>query len=251
VKVLSLHDRTVLVTGASSGIGRAVTITIDRLGGRPILLGRRKEELERTQAALEHDSSAYQYDLADTEGIGTLIASLATQHGPFDGFVHCAGITPTTSLTALSPKIVDKVMRVNVYAFLEGCRHLTARDRFRPGMSIVGISSVSARRAVLGKTAYCSSKAALDAAARCLARELAPKQIRVNTIAAGFVATSRVTNMLADAPESVELRANLQRQYLGLTEPDDLTAAVAFLLSPASSAITGTSMDVDGGFLSS
>lgn len=247
---LTLTDRKILVTGASSGIGRAVAIEVTKRGGTAILLGRNEEALIATATLTDKPSPYHLVDLGDADALARALVRICDEEGPFTGFVHSAGIVHTAGLTALTPRLLDKTMRINLYSFIEIVKYLTGNGRFMPGMSIVGVSSVAAQRGDIGRTAYSASKAALDAAVRCLAKELAPKQIRVNSVTPGHTRTNLLLREQQHAGQSTVLHARLERQYLGVCEPEDVAQMVAFLLSPLSRFTTGAVLTVDGGALS-
>jgi NAD(P)-dependent dehydrogenase (short-subunit alcohol dehydrogenase family) len=140
-------------------------------------------------------------------------------------------------------------MNLNFGSFIECIRCISRKNHFREGLSIVGISSVSSMRGAVSVTAYAASKAAMDSAVRCLAKELAPKKIRLNTVVPAQVDTPAYQKFLETTVSAED--KTLARQYLGLCEPVDIANTVAFLLSSRSRFITGSAIPVDGGFLSS
>ena len=249
--LVDLSGKKIVITGASSGVGRAVAILVSQLGGHGVLIARRGDELQKTADMMKGHSALYVSDLEDIDRIGDLVRRLVDEQGPVDGFVHCAGVLTTVGLRGITTPVVEKTMKINFYSFLELAKNLTASGAYRPGMSMVGISSAAASQGHLGKTLYSASKAALESAIRCLARELAPKNIRANCVAPAIIRTPLLDLYLKQAGASNNVREALARQYLGIGEPEDVAAMVAFLLSSASRLITGATLPVDGGKLSS
>jgi NAD(P)-dependent dehydrogenase (short-subunit alcohol dehydrogenase family) len=252
INPMQLTNKKILVTGASSGIGKETSILLSKLGAKVIMLARREEKLKETLAALEGEGHKYySFDLHDIEGIENMVKRIISENGPIDGFVHSAGISELRPIAMTKPNFLHKIMLVNFYSFIELCRCLTKRKNFNEQGSIVAVSSVAAQQGEKGKLAYSASKAALDAAVRCIAKELAEKKIRVNTIALSRIDTD-MNKTLKRIVENQDYETNvLNRQYLGLGKPIDAANMIAYLLSDAAKFITGTSIAVDGGRLSS
>lgn len=239
-----------VITGASSGIGAAIAELITRANGEVLLVAHNEEKLKAQSEKL----GGCQYcaiDLSDVGQIGEKLAPVLKQMGRFDGFVHSAGIGTVRPLKLCSYDFMKSMMDVNFFSFVEIARLLTKKGNFNEGMSIVGISSVASQEGNQSKTAYCASKAAMDGAIRCMAKELAPKQIRVNSVMPGITKTAIFDQIMDNGGESEDLKGILARQYLGICEPENIAATVAFLLSEEAKYITGTSIAVDSGRLSS
>ena len=145
----------------------------------------------------------------------------------------------------LKPEQLLEIFQINLFPFIEVVRCLTRKNAYNPGMSIVGISSVSSMQGGKGKTGYCASKGAMDAAVRAMAKELAPGKIRINTICPGLLQTDMYDTARDNGGGDFQNIA--ERQYLGIGKPEDAASLAAFLLSDASHFITGTSMVTDGG----
>lgn len=250
--LVNLKDKQILVTGASSGIGRGIVELLDQLEAKTILVARREENLNEIVDGLQNKESCYYAaDLSHLDSIEELIKKIVSENGTLDGFVHSAGITSSRPLKTIKPNILDEVMKINFYSFVEICRCISVKKRFsETGCNIVGISSTSSIQGNSSKTAYCASKAAMDAAARCMAKELSNKNIRVNTVAPAFIKTDLYDAFLQKGEGSKDAEMVMARQYLGLGEPMDVANLVAFLLSDASRFITGATIGVDGGKLS-
>ncbi len=248
--IIDLSDKNILVIGASSGIGRQTAITLSQIGAKVILVARNEERLQSVICELEGAGHHYYpCDVSKVETIENLIKTIVAEAGPLDGLVYTAGMEAPVPLTQAKPDRVQEVFDINYFAFLETVRQATKKGRFNAGMRIVGISSVASVRGEKSRVIYSSSKGAMDAAIRCLAVELALKEICINSIEPSMIDTEMYLRFAERLGEgSVTYKAN--RQFLGMGQPQDVANAVAFLLSPASRFITGISLPVDGGFTS-
>lgn len=250
--IINLTGKKIVVAGASSGMGAETAVLCSELGAKVILIARREDKLQEIMQKLQGDGHRYYvFDLNNLNGIENLTKEIIKEVGSVDGLVYSAGIPGTRPLKMLKPAALNEVMNINFSAFAEMVRCVSKKNMFNAGMSIVGISSISSTVGSLGKTAYCSSKAAMDAAARCMAKELAPSGIRVNTVCPGIIETALFQTFQNNAGDSQDAKAKIDRQYLGLGKPIDVANAIAFLLSDASRMITGANVGVDGGMLSS
>lgn len=250
--MIDLTDKKILITGASSGMGAETARLCSQLGAKIVMVARREEKLIEVEKTLEGSGHKYYvFDLSNVEQIEGFIKQIVSECGALDGFVHSAGITSTRPLRSLKVDIHRAVMDINYFAFVEIIRCITKRNCFNDGMSIVGISSISAKRGNQAKTAYCASKAAMDASVKCLAKELAPKGIRVNSVNPALINTEIYNQFVDKGADSEDAKNVLARQYLGLGKPIDVANMIAYLLSGAASFITGSNVDVDGGSLSS
>ena len=233
--MVDLSGKRILVTGASSGIGRACAVMAAELGASVILSGRREDALAETMRMCPGDGhSSIAGDIADE----SFVAGLAERTGAIDGLVHAAGVCPICPVEVVPREHLESAVKTNYYAFVELMKCYSRRKFHGDGFSAVVVSSVSAFAGWAGGAAYCGSKGAVSAAARALAVELAPKGIRVNAVCPSNIKTP----MLSDA-------ADLGRQPLGVGLPEQVAAPVCFLLSDAASFITGVNLPVDGGYL--
>jgi NAD(P)-dependent dehydrogenase (short-subunit alcohol dehydrogenase family) len=249
INPLDFTGKQVLIAGASSGIGKETAILLSKLGAKLALLDKDEDGLISTIGCLEgYDHQYFKYDLSDIDGIETKIGEIVSCFGPFDGFVHCVGMRCRRPLSMTTPNILNEVISLNFVSFIELVRNITKRKHFNEGLSIVGISSISSQKGGVSVT-YASSKAAMDSAVRCLAKELASKQIRINTVVPSQINSPAYSDLLK--MKGGEEDKTLERQYLGLGETIDVANAIAFLLNKSSKFITGAAIPVDGGFLSS
>jgi NAD(P)-dependent dehydrogenase (short-subunit alcohol dehydrogenase family) len=250
--LIDLSSKHILVTGASRGIGRAVAVQLGQLGAKVSLVARNSAGLEETLSMMDGDGhSIYRLDLRDTASIEPLVREVVSEGGSLSGLVHAAGLGTKRPLIMASPEFVHEMMLVNLYSFIELARAFSKKNNHEASASIVGISSV-AGVVPGGKSmvAYCASKSAMDGAMRALAVELSGKGIRVNTVAPGFIRTAMIEEYVDLVGQEAFERNVLSRQYLGVGEPSDVASAVAYLLSDAARFITGTTLVVDGGYLS-
>lgn len=248
INPMDLSGKLFLVTGASRGLGRQVCITISQLGARVALVARSQEGLEETRRQMEGEGHAcYPFDLNNIEGIAELVKGIVAQHGKLDGLVHCAGLGITCPLSLITYDFMQKMMRINVFAFVELVRIFAKKKNCNKGGSIVAVSSAASIRGEKAKTAYSATKGALDSAVRALAAELGPaKKIRVNTVNPAWIKTDMFYDYLTLAGEEKLLELE-QRQFLGIAEPVEIAMVISFLLSAAASQITGQSIVVAGG----
>ena len=241
-----LDGKRILVTGASSGIGRACAICAANLGAVVIATGRRVDALKETIARCAGKNHQIEAgDIADVE----FVKQLVEKSGKIDGLVHAAGVGPMCSVGMLTQDHVESVMRTNYYSFLELMKFYS-KSKYRNGnLSVVAISSVSAESGWGGVVAYCGSKGALSSSVRALAMELASKGVRINAVCPSNIRTPLYETGASDMNDDVALKELLKKQPLGLGEPEQVAWPVCFLLSDASSFITGVNMPVDGGYL--
>jgi 3-oxoacyl-[acyl-carrier protein] reductase len=247
---MDLSGRTVLVTGASSGIGRETSVVLAELGASLVLTGRRREELDRTAAALPPGGHHVEpFDLADLDAIPSWIKGLAERTGPLDDLVHSAGVHFTLPLRATATRQYADLMRVNVDAAFFLAKGFRQKGVRRAGSrsGIVLLSSVMGLIGQTGIAAYSASKGALVSMARSLALELAREGIRVNCVAPGVVRT-RMAENAEQVLTSEQYQAIEALHPLGIGTPRDAAHAIAFLLAESGRWITGTTLVVDGGY---
>lgn len=242
--MIDLKNKTILITGASSGIGRAAAVLCDMAGATVILSGRNEEELKKTQSLLTNKSTFFSADLGEENSINRLVSMVPA----LDGFVHCAGIISPFPVKFLKSKHINEIFSINFNSSVLMSSGLLGSKKLNNGASVIFISSVSAEHPYTGGSMYTASKAALEAFARGFALESSSKKIRVNTLAPALVRT-KILDLSEEMYSKEELK-NIESQYpLGIGEPEDVANAIVFLLSDASKWITGTTIKMDGGLL--
>jgi NAD(P)-dependent dehydrogenase (short-subunit alcohol dehydrogenase family) len=248
INPLDLTGQTILVTGASSGIGRDTACLISQLGGRVVLVARNEERLAETLRLLEGDGHRVEpFDLSSTDDIPRWLKSISTSSGPLHGLVHSAGIIRLRPLRALTSQTVDDLMSVNVKAAISLAKGFCQKKVRTPSGSIVFLSSVTGLTGQAGLAAYAASKGAIVALTRALAVELAGERIRVNCVAPGLVTTEMGQGQLGLL--TPEQGAALEALHLlGFGSARDVSYAIAFLLAETARWITGTVLVVDGGY---
>lgn len=242
----SLAGKRILVTGASSGIGRATAIAVAARGARVVLTARRAEALEETHRLCAGDGHAVvPGDLTDFAFLDGLVATGA----PFDGLAHVAGVCPIEPVSAFASARAEAAMRVNCLCFVELMRRLARPACHVQGFAAVAVSSVSAAVGWSGGAVYCATKGALSASVRALAIELAPRGMRVNAVCPSNIQTPMFAAGAGRMDDVAARAALLKRQPLGLGAPEQVALPICFLLSDAASFITGVNLPVDGGYL--
>lgn len=246
-QLLVFTDKNIVIDGAGRGIGFETAWLLNTLGANVILIDSNKDILDDAVKTIGNQRcSAIEFDLGNHNKILDLVNEIVRENGAIDGFVHCVGVRCRRPINLLTPDIIKQVMDINFISFIEMVRSISKKGNFNKGLSIVAISSISAKTGGSGVSCYAASKAAIEGAVRCLAHELAPKGIRLNTIQPGQTYTPAYKEIIGEAHDPV-----LDRQYLGLAEASDIANAIVFLLNSASRMITGSSLPIDCGFYTS
>lgn len=246
-----LKHKRILVTGASSGIGRAVARMANARGAECVLVARSAEALAETKAQCADPArcQVVVQDLAKVEAIGDWVRELVKRTGPFDGLVHAAGVGPATPIAYQDLDEVRNVMAINCLAFVELVRAFSVDDAYGLSASFVDIASVAAFGGY-ALTLYSASKGAVCACVKSLAMELVDKGLRVNSVCPANVRTPMFYAGSGSMHEGADLDALVKaHQPLGLIEVEDVAKTVCFLLSDAARKITGTNVILDAGCL--
>ena len=243
----TLEGKTILVTGASSGIGRQCAIDCSKMGAKVVAVGRNQERLNSVISEMGGQGISYSFDLAQIDGISELISDIVGKYGKLDGFIHAAGIEVTNPVKLSKTADYESLFRVNSLSAFEIVKNLCGIKTFNKGGSIVLISSISGVIARKGLSAYAASKGALMSAARVMALEMASREVRVNTVSPGTILTPMMQKVL-DAMSEEDKKKRIDGFPLGLGETIDISNACVFLLSDASRWITGQNIIVDGGY---
>ncbi len=238
-----LKNKTILITGASSGLGRSIAIECSKMGAVVVISGRNKERLQDTYDDLiSPGKSQIVCDLTNMDSFNALCEKLP----PLDGVVMCAGIPNSTPVRHVSDVIMREVFEVNAFSNFKLSRFLLAKNKINKGGSVVFVSSVASNRPYVGNSIYSASKAAIDSFAKVLALEVGyRKKIRVNCISPGIVPTKANDSAFSDD----DLAIQEDKIPLGFGKPAAIANGCIFLLSEASEWITGIDLVVDGGQL--
>lgn len=248
INPMDLSGRVVLVTGASSGIGRNTAILLSELGARLVLTGRDPSRLTSALSELAGEGHYIEpFNLSAVEEIPGWVRAVATKTGPLSGMAHCAGVHSHRPLKILDSQNFEEIQRINVTASIMLAKGFRQKNCCTIDASIVMLSSVAGLVGQPGIAAYAASKGALLGLTRCLALELAQQQIRVNCVAPAMVKTEMAEHFFnALNPEQI---ASIEQAHpLGIGKPRDVANAVAFLISDAARWITGSVLIVDGGY---
>ncbi|GHE64550.1 MULTISPECIES: SDR family NAD(P)-dependent oxidoreductase [Streptomyces] len=247
--LFALDGRVAVVTGGSSGIGRAVAGALARAGARVVIVARDEARLAGTVEELRAEGCRADWvsaDLTDREGVRAAAEEAAGVFGEPDILVNCAGVNLRPPMNELDTEVWDTTLAVNLEApFLLG-------QRFGPGMAergfgrIIHVTSQQAHRAFVHSGAYGVSKGALESLARSQAEAWSPHGVTCNTLVPGFVMTPLNARLSSDPDKVAELAARTMTGRNGLAE--DFAGAAVFLAGPASAYVTGQSLFVDGGF---
>lgn len=245
-------QQTILVTGASSGIGRATALRLAQEGARLILVGRDTARLEETRNALAGENHLCRVcDVTDEAAIIGLFKALKAEVAEVQGMVHCAGIHWLRPLQLTDAANLQQMLASHVVSSVALVRGLVAqRLAAKDGCAMVWLSSAAALRGGAGSVAYSAAKGGMISAMRVLAVELARRKIRLNAIAPGVVRTAQSDAFLSALPPD-QVQAIENEHLLGLGRPEDVAAAAAFLLSDDARWITGTTLVIDGGLTAS
>jgi NAD(P)-dependent dehydrogenase (short-subunit alcohol dehydrogenase family) len=237
----TLVGKTILVTGASAGIGRGIAIACAGMGAQVILTARNIERLQETLSQLEGDGHSYiAADITNEAERRALVEQLPM----LDGVVQCAGVGNRVPCKMLVQEDLDRVMKPNAEAPMLLQALLLSEKKIKKQASIVFIASAAATMPVTGNAVYSASKAALVAYAKCLAQELAPRQIRVNSISPTMVWTDlALVGATVEQLQEAQLSYPLKRYGM----PEDIANLVIYLLSNASVWMTGSNIEITGG----
>jgi NAD(P)-dependent dehydrogenase (short-subunit alcohol dehydrogenase family) len=238
----SLQGKNILITGASSGLGRSIAIEVSKMGASIVITGRNKERLENTYDKLT-GSGNYQIvcDLTIKESFNNLCQELPQ----LDGVVMCAGIPCSTPVKHNSDNFMREIFETNTFANFNLSKFLISKNKINKNGSMIFISSIASNRPYKGNSIYSASKAAINSFANVLALEVAYKEIRVNCISPGIIPTKANDSAFSDE----DLAQQNNKIPLGFGKPIAIANGCIYLLSDASEWITGINLNIDGGQL--
>jgi NAD(P)-dependent dehydrogenase (short-subunit alcohol dehydrogenase family) len=230
--MICLKNKNIVITGASSGIGKATSILCSKLGARVLLIGRREEKLKEVISEMDNPSiqSCLVGDITNHDEFEFNLKEKITSFGKVDGVVHSAGIEMTRPLKMLKTKSINEVMQLNLFSPINITRILNGRGIFNEnGGSIIFISSIVGLLGQPGKVGYSASKGALISASKSLALELASKKIRVNSVLPAMVKTEMSIKLLEKLPDDAKHKIE-DMHPLGIGNPNDVANAVVFFI---------------------
>jgi len=241
------HTNAAIVTGGGSGIGLAIASKFVAEGKKTIIIGRNQAKLDDAAKTLGSLCVTVQADLTDLPAMPQLVQSIISTHGPFDTLVNNAGINMKKEIQDVSDEDFQTVMHTNVNALFSISREVIKYWlRETIGGSIINISSMASQYGIPKVIAYTASKTAIDGMTRAMASELSVHNIRINSIAPGFIATAMSAKALNDDPERMQkVMGRTPMKRLGL--PEEVASLAWFLAGSEASFITGTIIPVDGG----
>jgi 2-deoxy-D-gluconate 3-dehydrogenase len=249
LSAFSLAGKTVMVTGANTGIGQGIALSVARAGGRVIGVGRSgMDETATLLAGVGAEFVAVQADLGSTMAAQAMFDAAWDDHGPIDGLVNNAGIIKRVDAVDFTEADWDQVMNINLKTMFFLCQSLGKRALAKGrGGKIVNISSMLSFQGGIRVASYTASKSGVLGITRLLANEWAVKGINVNSIAPGYIETNNTEALRADPDRSSSILGRIPAGRWGV--PSDIGDAAVFLLSQASNYMHGAVIPVDGGWL--
>ena len=240
----TLKDKTIFVTGASSGIGKETAIQCSKLGAKVIITARNEKRLNDTFSQLEGDGHlSIIADLIQQEDLEKIVESVKG----LDGVILCAGKGATSPFLFSTREKFNPIMDINFFAPVELLRLFTKKKKINKNASVVFVSSIGGNFSFnIGNGVYGVSKAAINSIMKFCAKELAPKKIRVNSINPGMVNTELIQGgSITEEQHRIDMEKYPLKRY---GEPQDIAFGIIYLLSDASSWVTGHSLVIDGGY---
>ena len=248
--MISFQNKKILITGASSGIGREISIQLAKLGAKVILLARNEEKLKKTLSLLEGSGHKYfVYDLKNIEGIKDIVQSFIEYDKiKLDGFIHSAGIPSVFPLKVINHDKFKEAMDINTYSYLEIIKQFSKKTISNDNASIVFISSILTKTPKKAQTLYVSSKSASDSMSKVLSQELFKRKIRINSVLVGGVLTEMVENTEIFRSLGKESVAEDYNTIYKTLSTEEVSNMVLFLMSESAKYIIGESYHIDGGY---
>jgi NAD(P)-dependent dehydrogenase (short-subunit alcohol dehydrogenase family) len=250
---MQLQGKVAIITGAATGIGRATALLFAREGASVVVADVNEDDAQRTVADIEDEGGGARFvrtDVSEAEDVRALMERAAEEMGGIDVIVNNAGAQRSGGVTEFEESEWDLLMRVNPRSCFLGAKYGVPYLRERGGGSIVNISSLAGLKGGPGMTAYSASKGAIIAFTRALAEELAPDNIRANSVCPGWIDTPfnepaiEFMGGRAQQEEMVQQTVPLKRQGT----PEEIAPGILYLASDASSYVTGQELIIDGGF---
>ena len=238
----TLSGKAILVTGASSGIGKTTAIACAEAGARVVLTGRNEHRLNETFSQLSGEGhTVLAAELCEQEEINRLVDAMPE----LDGAFFCAGVSDTTPVKYINSEALQRVLSINLEAPILLTQRLLLKKKIKKGASLVYMSSMGVEQVAPGLGIYAASKSGLNAFMRAVANEQASRKVRANAVMAGMVRTELIDSLSQLTEE--DIKRDEAKYPLGYGRPEDVANAVIYLLSDASRWMTGMTLKLDGG----
>lgn len=237
--IFDFAGKKVIITGASSGVGRETAILLSKMGAKIVLLARRESELKKTLSLMDKGKHFYRVvDLSEFQNVVSAIKEIvATDGEKIDAIVHCAGIVKVIPMRNISEQDVDKIMHTNYYSFAAIMKCVASKRLFNDGGSVVVVSSYVASYGQIANSVYGASKGAINAMVKTAAKELKHRQIRVNAVNPIGIKTAMVL------PQELLIQEN--NDYKKLLSPKKVASIIVGLLSDSFEYVSGVVLDID------
>lgn len=253
--MITFKNKKILVTGASSGIGREVAIHLSELEAKVVLIARDEDRLKETLSLMKQTEihKYFCYDLENIDDISTLVTNCVGYNNlKFDGFVHCAGVPAIYPLKVLDYKKFEKVFKINTYSYLEIIKHLSKKQNSNDEASIIFLSSILEEYPKKAQIPYIISKVSASNISKAISLELQKRKIRVNSVLVGSVHTKMVEDtekysLLASDVEKGKLPEHYNPMWK-LLSTKEVSNMIIFLLSDSARYIVGENYFIDGGY---
>ena len=247
--MLDLNAKTVLVTGASSGIGRQVAIYLSELGAKVVITGRDENRLNETYKQLHGNGHLLvKANLTNESEIKSLFTYSKHNNIKFNGLVHCAGISCVVPIKMLAKETLQKVFDANYFAFIDLVKEFAKKTNSENGSSIVVLSSEIVRHPRKFELGYIASKAAIEASLPTIAMEYKDRSLRINAVGIGFSKIGMTLTAIKKYDNEEKLNKDVQEKSLyGWTDAIDIARNISFLISDESKIINGRCINIDGG----
>ncbi|MDF1685562.1 MAG: 3-oxoacyl-[acyl-carrier protein] reductase [Parvibaculaceae bacterium] len=243
--MFDLTGKTALITGASGGIGSSIAKALHEAGATVALSGTRKEKLEEVASSLGERTHILPCNLSDLDAVDALPKQAEAEMGQLDILVNNAGITKDNIFMRMKDDEWDDVLQVNLTASFRLCRGVMRGMMKRRWGRIIGITSVVGVMGNPGQANYAASKAGMIGMSKSIAQEVASRNITVNTVAPGFIATAMTDALDEKQQEAINGRIPAGR----MGTPEEIAAACLYLAAPESAYVTGQTIHVNGGMI--
>lgn len=248
--MIGLYNKTILVTGASSGIGQQTAIYLSELGAKVVITGRDENRLDETYRQLCGTGHLQiKADLTRTDDIKNIFNYSSQNNIKFNGLVHCAGISCVMPIKILTKETLQKVFDTNYFSFIDLVKEYAKKSNSENGSSIVVTSAILARKPRPYELAYITSKAAIEASVPVIALEYKNRNFKVNAVIPGFVNTPMMQEAMKKFDNDEAMKKVAETFLYGVEEPRDIAEIIVFLMSDSSKIINGRCIYADGGML--